>query len=160
MAMTMTGAVVLPADRMTVWDMLNDPDVLGRCIPGCEAIERVGDNGFRATARVAVGPVKARFKGLVALTDMDPPSAYTISGEGEGGAAGFARGSARVRLAEVPDGTELTYEVEAAIGGRLAQLGGRLINSVAKRQADEFFEKFKAIVAGSDAAGSKLAERA
>ena len=143
MAVTMTGSVVLPADRATVWDRLNDPEVLGRCIPGCEEIERSEDNAFRATARVSVGPIKARFKGKVTLSDIQAPVSYTLTGEGEGGAAGFAKGAARVSLAEVAEGTELSYSVEATIGGKLAQLGGRMLNSVAKRQADEFFGKFE-----------------
>lgn len=142
MAMTMTGENILPADRATVWDKLNDPDVLKACIPGCEELERTEDNGFRAVAKVKVGPVKATFKGKVVLSDIDAPNGYTITGEGEGGVAGFAKGGAKVQLAEVPEGTKLTYDVEAQIGGKLAQLGGRLINGVAKKYADEFFSNF------------------
>jgi carbon monoxide dehydrogenase subunit G len=145
MAMTMTGSVVLPADRASVWEKLNDPDILGRCIPGCEEIERTEDNGFRAVARVSIGPIKARFNGKVRLSDIDAPTSYVISGEGEGGAAGFVKGSAKVRLADVPEGTELTYDVDAMIGGKMAQLGGRMVNGIAKRQADDFFAKFEAI---------------
>lgn len=152
MAMTMTGSVVLPADRASVWEKLNDPEVLGRCIPGCEKIERTEDNGFRAIARVSIGPIKARFNGRVRLTDIDAPTSYVLSGEGEGGAAGFVKGSAKVRLADVADGTELTYDVEAMIGGKMAQLGGRMVNGIAKRQADEFFAKFEAIFKPGDPA--------
>jgi hypothetical protein len=142
MAMTMNGEVVLPASREAVWAALNDPEVLKSCIPGCESLERTADNEFTAAAKVAVGPVKARFSGKVTLTDLDPPNGYRISGEGQGGVAGFAKGGARVRLDEAEGGTRLAYDVEAAVGGKIAQLGGRLINGVAKKYADEFFANF------------------
>jgi carbon monoxide dehydrogenase subunit G len=142
MAMTMTGEVQLPASREVVWDKLNDPAVLKACIPGCEELERSGDNQFQAVAKMKVGPVSARFKGKVTLSDFDPPSSYKISGEGEGGVAGFAKGGATVALAEKDGGTLLSYNVEAQIGGKLAQLGQRLINGSAKKLADEFFAKF------------------
>lgn len=142
MAMTMQGEVTLPADRERVWAALNDPQVLKACIPGCEELEKTGENGFRATAKVAVGPVKATFKGNVTLSDIDPPNGYTISGEGQGGVAGFAKGGAKVRLDDADAGTRLVYDVEAQVGGKIAQLGGRLINGVAKKYADEFFANF------------------
>jgi carbon monoxide dehydrogenase subunit G len=142
MAMTMTGEVQLPASREVVWDKLNDPAVLKACIPGCEDLTKSGDNQFEAVAKMKVGPVSARFKGRVTLTDLDPPNGYRISGEGEGGVAGFAKGGATVALAEQDGGTLLTYNVEAQIGGKLAQLGQRLINGAAKKLADEFFAKF------------------
>ena len=143
MAMTMAGAVTLPADRATVWDALNDPEVLKRSIPGCQELERTGDNGFAAVAKVSVGPVKATFKGNVTLSDIDAPNGYTISGEGQGGVAGFAKGGAKVRLEDAEGGgTVLNYDVEAQVGGKIAQLGGRLINGVAKKYADEFFTNF------------------
>jgi uncharacterized protein len=142
MAMTMTGEVMLPADRPAVWAALNDPEVLKRCIPGCEALEKVSDTEFQAVAKLAIGPVKATFKGKVALSDIDVPSGYTISGEGQGGVAGFAKGGAKVRLADAEAGTRMTYDVEAQVGGKIAQLGGRLINGVAKKYADEFFANF------------------
>jgi carbon monoxide dehydrogenase subunit G len=143
MAMTMTGEVSLPADRATVWAALNDADILKRSIPGCQELAKVGDTEFTATAKVAVGPVKATFKGKVNLSDIDPPNGYRISGEGQGGVAGFAKGGANVRLADGENGgTRLSYDVEANIGGKLAQLGGRLINGVAKKYADEFFTNF------------------
>jgi carbon monoxide dehydrogenase subunit G len=142
MAMTMTGEVQLPASREVVWDKLNDPAVLKACIPGCEDLTKSGDNQFEAVAKMKVGPVSARFKGKVTLTDLDPPNGYRISGEGEGGVAGFAKGGATVALAEQDGGTLLTYNVEAQIGGKLAQLGQRLINGAAKKLADEFFAKF------------------
>jgi uncharacterized protein len=134
--------VTLPAERERVWAALNDPQVLKACIPGCEELERTGENGFRATAKVAIGPVKATFKGNVTLSDIDAPNGYTISGEGQGGVAGFAKGGAKVRLDDADAGTRLVYDVEAQVGGKIAQLGGRLINGVAKKYADEFFANF------------------
>jgi carbon monoxide dehydrogenase subunit G len=152
MAMTMTGEVTLPADRETVWAGLNDPEILKRSIPGCQDLIKVGDTEFQASAKVAVGPVKATFKGKVALTDMDPPNGYRISGEGQGGVAGFAKGGANVRLSDGEGGgTRLSYDVEAQIGGKLAQLGGRLINGVAKKYADEFFVNFAKALAPGEA---------
>ena len=142
MAMTMAGEVALPADRATVWAALNDPEVLKACIPGCQELEKVSDTEFQATVRAAVGPVKATFKGRVQLLDLDPPNGYRIAGEGQGGVAGFAKGGANVRLEDAEGGTRMTYDVEAQIGGKLAQLGGRLINGVAKKYADEFFANF------------------
>jgi len=147
MAMTMTGEIQLAADRQTVWAKLNDPEVLKSCIPGCEQLDKNSENEFQAIATVKVGPVKARWKGKVRLSDIDPPNSYRISGEGEGGVAGFAKGSALVSLADKDGGTVLSYNVEAQIGGKLAQLGQRLINSAAKKTADDFFEKFAAAVA-------------
>ena len=148
MAMTMNGVIELPASREVVWDKLNDPDVLKACIPGCQSLERTTDNGFAAVAKLKIGPVSATFKGKVNLTDIDPPNGYRINGEGEGGVAGFAKGGASVALEAIPEGTRLTYDVEANIGGKLAQLGSRLINSVAKKLADQFFASFAAAVKG------------
>jgi uncharacterized protein len=142
MAMTMTGEIQLASPRKAVWIKLNDPAVLKACIPGCEELEKTDDHGFRAIARMTVGPVSARFKGKVTLSDLDPPNGYKISGEGEGGVAGFAKGGARVDLAEKDGGTLLSYRVEAQIGGKLAQLGQRLINGPAKKLSDEFFANF------------------
>jgi uncharacterized protein len=148
MAMTMSGEVQLAAPREVVWAKLNDPEVLKASIPGCEELERTEDNGFRATVKVKVGPVSARFKGRVTLSDLDPPNGYKINGEGEGGVAGFARGGATVKLSEKDGGTLLAYDVEAQIGGKLAQLGQRLINGSAKKLADEFFTNFAKAVQG------------
>ncbi|MBX6328808.1 MAG: carbon monoxide dehydrogenase subunit G [Pseudolabrys sp.] len=147
MAMTMTGEVHLAATREIVYGKLNDPDVLKACIPGCEELTKSSDTEFQAVATTKIGPVKARFRGKVHLTDLDPPNGYKISGEGDGGVAGFAKGGATVRLTEKDGGTLLTYHVEAQIGGKLAQLGQRLINGAAKKLADEFFQKFAATVA-------------
>ena len=146
MAMNMTGEVQLPASRETVWAMLNEPAVLKSCIPGCESLDKDSDNEFRAVATIKIGPVKARWKGKVRFSNLDPPNSYSVSGEGEGGVAGFAKGGAKMSLANKDGGTLLSYNVEAQIGGKLAQLGQRLINSVAKKTADDFFENFAAAV--------------
>ncbi len=147
MAMTMKGEVELSADRQTVWAKLNDPDVLKACIPGCQSLDKAGENGFHAVVKLKVGPVSATFKGNVELSDLDPPNGYRISGAGEGGIAGFAKGGATVRLTEAAaGGTLLTYDVEANVGGKIAQLGARLIDGVAKKNADQFFANFAEIV--------------
>ena len=146
MAMTMSGEQQLAAPRETVWKALNDPATLKACIPGCETLEVIGENEFSAVAVNKIGPVKARFKGKVKLTDLDPPNGYKISGEGDGGIAGFAKGGASVSLSDKDGGTLLSYNVEAQIGGKLAQLGQRLVNGAAKKMADDFFAKFAAAV--------------
>jgi uncharacterized protein len=144
MAMVMNGEVQLPAPRQLVWEKLNDTEALKASIPGCETLEKLSDNEFQAVATNKVGPVKARFKGKVRLSDLDPPNGYRISGEGDGGVAGFAKGGATVALTDKDGGTLLTYNVEAQIGGKLAQLGQRLVNGAAKKLADQFFTKFAA----------------
>ena len=146
MAMTMNGEVQLPASREAVWAKLNDPEVLKACIPGCEELEKTEENGFRAVAKMKVGPVSARFKGRVTLSDLDPPNGYKITGEGEGGVAGFAKGEARVTLTPAGDNTTLGYAAKATIGGKLAQVGSRLVDGVAKKLAEQFFTKFNAHV--------------
>lgn len=141
--MDMTGERRIPAPRSMVWDALNDPEVLKTCIPGCERLEATSDHDMEATASVRIGPIGARFNGKVHLSDIDEPNGYTISGEGQGGVAGFAKGGAKVHLAD--DGvteTLLTYEVQAQVGGKIAQLGSRLIDSTAKSLADTFFNNF------------------
>jgi len=148
MAMVMTGEQQLAAPREKVWAMLNDPAVLKSCIPGCETLDVIGENEFQAVATNKIGPVKARFKGKVRLTDMNPPTSYRISGEGHGGVAGFAKGGATVSLSDKDGGTLLTYTVEAQIGGKLAQLGQRLVNGAAKKLADDFFTRFAQAVKG------------
>ncbi|MGP9811678.1 carbon monoxide dehydrogenase subunit G [Rhodopseudomonas palustris] len=153
MAMTMNGEVQLGAPKDLVWSKLNDPEVLKQCIPGCEELEKTeDDSGFRAVAKLKVGPVSARFKGRVTLSDLDPPNGYKITGEGEGGVAGFAKGGAVVGLSDKDGGTLLSYDVEAHIGGKLAQLGQRLINGSAKKLADEFFANFSKAVEGNGGA--------
>ena len=144
--MDMTGERRIAASRETVWQALNDPTVLKASIPGCETLEKVSDTDMTATAAVRIGPIAARFAGAVHLSDLDPPNSYTIGGEGQGGVAGFAKGGATVSLSDQDGGTLLTYDVEAQIGGKLAQLGQRLINSAAKKTADDFFVKFAAAV--------------
>ena len=146
MAMTMNGEVQLAAQPQTVWEKLNDTETLKACIPGCEQLDKISDTEFQAVATQKIGPVKAKFKGKVTLSDLDPPNGYKISGQGDGGVAGFAKGGATVRLAPKDGGTLLSYTVEAQIGGKLAQLGQRLINGAAKKVADDFFEKFAAAV--------------
>jgi len=155
MAMTMSGEVQLDASREVVWGKLNDPEVLKICIPGCEEMEKTDDGGFRAVAKMKVGPVSARFKGKVMLSDLDPPNGYKITGEGEGGVAGFAKGGATVKLSEKDEGTLLSYDVEAMVGGKLAQLGQRLINGAAKKVADEFFTNFAKVI-GDKAIGEAV----
>jgi uncharacterized protein len=150
MAMTMTGEVKLPADKSTVWARLNDPETLKACIPGCQELVKDSDTQFRATAKLAIGPVKATFKGKVTLSDIDAPNGYTISGEGEGGIAGFAKGGAKVHLQDADGGgTMLIYNVEASVGGKIAQLGSRLIDGVAKKLSDAFFTNFVKAVGGA-----------
>lgn len=142
--MEMTGERHIPAPRQKVWEALNDPAVLKSSIPGCESLEKLSDQELRATAAVRIGPIATRFNGKVLLSDLDPPNGYTITGEGQGGVAGFAKGGARVRLADAADGTLLHYDVKAQVGGKLAQLGARLIDATAKQLADNFFDRFAA----------------
>jgi carbon monoxide dehydrogenase subunit G len=144
--MDMTGERRIPAPRLKVWTALNDPAVLKSCIPGCESLEKTSDTDMNATAGVKIGPISARFTGKVRLLDLDPPNAYRIEGEGQGGVAGFAKGGAAVRLAEDGDFTVLTYDVKAQVGGKIAQLGARLIDASAKQMADAFFNRFVAEV--------------
>jgi carbon monoxide dehydrogenase subunit G len=146
MAITLSGEVQLAATRDVVWAKLNDADVLRQCIPGCEMLEKLSDTEFQAIAVTKIGPVKARWKGKVRLSDLDPPTSYRISGDGEGGVAGFAKGAAAVVLAEYEAGTQLSYHVDAQIGGKIAQLGQRLVIGASKKVADEFFAKFAQVV--------------
>ncbi len=146
--MDMTGEYRIPAPREKVWAALNDPAVLKASLPGCESLEKASDHEFAATVIAKVGPVKAKFNGNVTLLNLNPPEGYTISGEGKGGAAGFAKGGADVKLTEVSaNETILTYTAKADVGGKLAQLGSRLIDATAKKMADEFFDNFAKQVA-------------
>jgi carbon monoxide dehydrogenase subunit G len=154
--MDMSGSHRIPAKRETVWQALNDPDVLRACIPGCESLEKTSDTEMTAAVTSKIGPVKAKFKGEVTLENMNPPESYTIVGEGKGGVAGFAKGSADVKLTEEGDETLLSYEAKAQVGGKLAQLGSRLIDSTAKKMAEEFFTKFSEMV-GTPAAQDETA---
>lgn len=152
--MDMTGDYLIPASRLAVWDALNDLEVLKAAIPGCDSITRLSEYEIDAVVTAKIGPVKASFKGLITLSDLDPPHGYTIRGEGKGGAAGFAKGGAIVKLVEGAEGTRLTYTVEASVGGKIAQVGGRLVTSAAKKLADEFFERFSTLAADRDQAPS------
>lgn len=149
--MDMTGEYKIKAPRDRVWAALNDPDVLRQAIPGCEELNKLSDTELEAAARAKIGPVSARFKGKVTLSDLNPPESYTLTGEGSGGAAGFAKGEAKVHLTEDGDATVLRYTVKATIGGKLAQMGQRLVDGAAKKMADDFFDKF------ADLAGGKVA---
>lgn len=140
--MEMNGEQRIPASREVVWAALNDPDVLKACIPGCQELVKSSETNMTAVAVIKVGPVSAKFQGAVTLSDLDPPNGYRITGEGQGGVAGFAKGSAVVRLEEQEGETLLCYQVSADIGGKLAQLGGRLIDATARKMSDAFFKKF------------------
>lgn len=145
--MDMSGERRIAAPRQAVWDALNDTEMLKLCIPGCESLERTGEHDLKATAAVKIGPIAARFTGLVHLTDLNPPTSYRISGEGQGGVAGFAKGGADVRLSDDGAGTLLNYDVKAQVGGKIAQLGARLIDATSKQMADLFFDRFTAMLA-------------
>ena len=148
--MDMSGSQRIETSREKVWEGLNDTEVLKACIPGCEAIERVSPTEMTAKVVLKIGPVKASFAGKVTLSDLDPPNGYTITGEGQGGVAGFAKGSAAVRLESDGEATILHYEAKADVGGKIAQMGARLIDGTAKKLAGEFFEKFgEVLVPGS-----------
>jgi carbon monoxide dehydrogenase subunit G len=155
--MKMTGSYEIAADRETVWAALNDPEILRECIPGCDSLEMTADNELTAAVTAKVGPVKAKFTGVVELKDLNPPVSYRIEGSGKGGAAGFAKGGADVSLAVSDGGTTLTYEADAQVGGKLAQIGARLIDGTAKKMADQFFSAFSERVA-SGGTESDIAE--
>jgi len=146
--MEMNGSREIAAPRDQVWAALNDPKILKACIPGCQEMSGSAEEGFTATVKQKVGPVSATFKGHVKLSDVVPGESYTISGEGKGGTAGFAKGGADVRLEESSGGTLLSYDVKASVGGKLAQLGSRLIDGFSKKMADQFFENFQRAVEG------------
>lgn len=146
--MDMTGSRRIEAPRERVWEALNDPAVLQASIPGCESVERTGPDSFAAKVGVRIGPMSAKFGGKVTLTNINPPAGYTITGEGSGGAMGFARGGADVSLVEEgPSTTTLNYNVKAQVGGKMAQLGARLVDSTARQMADQFFDRFAAQLA-------------
>jgi carbon monoxide dehydrogenase subunit G len=153
--MDMTGERRIPAPRQIVWEALNNPEVLKASIPGCESLEKLSDNQMKATAAVKLGPISARFTGNVLLSEIDAPNSYRISGEGQGGVAGFAKGGAAVKLTDDAADTLLSYQVNAQVGGKLAQLGARLIDASAKQMADAFFDRFskqvQAMATSSDA---------
>jgi len=151
--MDINGEFEIPASRQRVWEALNDPEVLGQCIPGCESIERVSDTEMVAKMKAKIGPVKARFESHIRLSNLKPPESYTISGEGKGGPAGFGKGSADVTLTETDSITTLHYIAALQVGGKLAQIGSRLVGGAARKIANDFFGKFAEVVAnpaGSD----------
>jgi carbon monoxide dehydrogenase subunit G len=153
--MKLTAEQRIAAPRQRVWEGLNDPEILRASIPGCQSLDKVTDDRFTATVEVKVGPVGARFKGAVSLTDLDPPNGYTLLLEGSGGIAGSMKGSAKVHLSDTSGGTLISYDVEAQVGGRMAQLGGPVIDATAKQLADKFFSRFGEVVAGGAAPGEK-----
>jgi uncharacterized protein len=146
--MEMTGEQLIPAPQDAVWRGLNDPETLKACIAGCELIEKISDTEFRVVIVASVGPVKAKFNGKLLLSDLNPPNSYALSFEGSGGAAGFGKGGAQVSLKAEGDGTRLSYAAKASVGGKLAQIGSRLIDGVAAKMADDFFAAFNARLAG------------
>lgn len=156
--MDFAGRYSIPAPPETVWAGINDPEVLKACIPGCQSMTKTDDTHFEAAVQLKIGPVKATFKGKVALEDLEPPQRCVLKGEGQGGVAGFARGEAEVLLEPEQGGTALTYNAKANVGGKLAQIGQRLIDGAAKQLADEFFAKFSAVVAEAPAAAEVPAE--
>lgn len=149
--MDMTGEQLIPLPRQRVWEALNDPEILKACIPGCESIERVTDLEYKIAMTAAIGPVKAKFAGKLLLSELKPPESYTLAFEGSGGVAGFGKGDAKVQLADEGASTRLAYTAHATVGGKLAQVGSRLIDGVAKKMAEEFFVKFNQTIAPVEA---------
>ena len=144
--MKMTGEKIIKAPRQEVWDALNNAEQLEKAIPGAEKVEKVDENNLIATVKTKIGPISARFSGKIKLSDINPPISYVLTGEGTGGAAGFAKGEARITLEDIGQDTLLKYEVDARVGGKLAQIGQRLIDTAANKLADEFFGKFNDII--------------
>ena len=155
--MKMTDKIRIEASREQVFAALNDPEILRQAIPGCQELDQTSETELTATVQAKVGPVKAKFRGAVTLSDINPPESYTISGEGKGGAVGFAKGTAKVSLANDGDATILSYEVNAEVGGKLAQVGGRLIEGTSKKLAGEFFDTFSGLVGSTEAAAEEPA---
>ena len=155
--MQITGSFTIPAPRRRVWEGLNDPEVLRQCIPGCEELTRLSDTEFEGKVVSKIGPVRASFTGRVTLSDLDPPNGYTIQGEGKGGVAGFAKGSAKVTLRDESAGTVLDYTADANVGGKLAQIGSRLVEAAAGSMAQDFFGRFAAAI-GAAAPAAQAAE--
>ncbi len=149
--MEMKGEQLIPAPQRQTWDALNDPQILKECVPGCESIEPIGENQYQVNMTARVGPVSAKFKGKLTLSDIKAPSSYALAFEGQGGAAGFAKGGAQVRLQAEGTGTRLAYDVKASVGGKLAQIGSRLVDAAAKKVADDFFPNFNEKVGAAQA---------
>lgn len=148
--MELIGEQLISAPRQRVWEALNDPAILGRCIPGCEEVQKISETELHTRVMLKIGPVRARFTGKIFMLDIDAPSTCTLSFEGAGGAAGFAKGRSNVTLSEDGAGTRLSYSAQASVGGKLGQIGGRLIDSSAKKMADEFFVAFENVLSGID----------
>jgi uncharacterized protein len=140
--MEMSGEELIPATQADTWAALNDPEILKACVPGCDAVDRIADNEYQVLMVARIGPVSAKFKGKLTLSDLNPPHSYAIAFEGQGGAAGFGKGSAQVQLAPEGGGTKLTYQVKANVGGKLAQIGSRLVDAAAKKISQDFFNAF------------------
>ncbi|WP_347309916.1 CoxG family protein [Defluviimonas sp. SAOS-178_SWC] len=159
--MILEGDTLIPADRHKVWKALNDPEVLRACIPGCQSLDQLSDTDFTSSVRAAIGPVSATFGAKITLSEIEPDRGYTITGEGKGGAAGFARGSARVDLADEAGGTRLRYKADVNVGGKLAQVGSRLIQGTAKKLSEEFFGRLgETLGSEAPAEGPKLPKAA
>lgn len=154
--MEMTGEFRIPAPLDKVWAALNDPEILRQSVPGCQSITRLSDTEMEGAVTAAIGPVKATFKGSVLLSDINPPNSYTLTGQGKGGAAGFAKGVAKVSLTGDGGFTVLRYTAQASVGGKLAQIGQRLIDGTAKKMSEEFFGNFSAILGGGPAQSEQL----
>lgn len=148
--MKLTGEKILKLPQDAVWKALNDPEILRQSIPGCEEFETISENSYRATVATKIGPVQTRFNGTVEITDIDPPNGYTLSGKGSGGAAGSAKGAAKVRLEPADGGTRLVWDADAQISGKLAQIGSRLVESSANMMANQFFGRFEQLIAGEE----------
>mgnify|MGYP001287200045 FL=1 len=144
--MEMKGEKVIFTSKQKVWEALNDPDQLLKAIPGAQSVEKIDEENLTATVKTKIGPISAKFTGKIKLSDIDAPNSYKLTGEGTGGAAGFAKGQADVKLSDHEDGTKLSYSVNASVGGKLAQIGQRLIDTAANKLADEFFGKFNEIL--------------
>jgi uncharacterized protein len=148
--MEMIGEKLIALPQQQVWDALNDPAILKQCIPGCETVERISENEYKMAMVAAIGPVKAKFSGNLTLTDVSVPDTYTMHFEGTGGVAGFGKGSCQVTLSSDPSGTKLSYSAKASVGGKIAQIGSRLVSGAAKKIADQFFAKFNAVLVPTD----------
>lgn len=155
--MELIGEQLIPASQQRTWDSLNDPEVLKSCIPGCETLERTEEGGFAATLALRIGPVSARFKGKLMLSDVQAPDRYTMHFDGQGGMAGFGKGSAQVQLAAADGGTRLSYAAKAQVGGKLAQVGSRLVDAAAAKITNDFFAAFNARVQADAQAAGELA---
>jgi carbon monoxide dehydrogenase subunit G len=148
--MEMSGEQLIPASQAATWAALNDPEILKACVPGCESIEKTAENEYVVMMTARIGPVSAKFKGKLALSDLDPPNSYSLAFEGQGGVAGFGKGGAKVQLLPEGGNTKLTYQVKANVGGKLAQIGSRLVDAAAKKLSEEFFNAFNAKVASEN----------